>query len=54
MAAIAAVGMFDGVHLGHRAILDTLKEKALETGRDPIVFTFDTHPRELISGEAVP
>lgn len=54
MASIAAIGMFDGVHLGHRAILDTLKEKSLETGRDPIVFTFDTHPRELISGEAVP
>lgn len=54
MKSIAAIGMFDGVHLGHRAILSALVEKGAETNRRPIVFTFDTHPRETLTGEAMP
>ena len=54
MKSIAAIGMFDGVHLGHRAILSALVEKGAETNCRPIVFTFDTHPRETLTGEAMP
>lgn len=51
MAAIAAIGMFDGVHLGHRAILDTLSCRAAATGREPIVFTFAVHPQQTLTGQ---
>lgn len=47
------VGMFDGVHLGHRHILDTLLAVAAESGLEPLVVTFDRHPRELFSPSAV-
>jgi len=50
MAAIAAIGMFDGVHLGHRAILNALAEQAAASGREPIAFTFAVHPRETLTG----
>ncbi len=50
MAAVAAVGMLDGVHRGHRAILDTLAARAKATGRRPLAFTFSRHPTEIISG----
>ena len=49
-----ALGFFDGVHIGHSALM----EKVLETGGrnrlTPSVITFDTHPISLISGTAVP
>jgi riboflavin kinase/FMN adenylyltransferase len=37
-----ALGIFDGVHLGHREVLDTAVQKAAEYGATPSVFTFDT------------
>ena len=43
------VGMFDGVHLGHRHILATLRTTAAELGLEPVVVTFDRHPREVLS-----
>ncbi len=54
MKSIAAIGMFDGVHLGHRAILSALLAQGAATGRRPVVFTFAAHPRETITGEAMP
>lgn len=39
---VAALGIFDGVHMGHRAVLDLALERARETGAEPAVFTFDT------------
>lgn len=50
MAAIAAIGMFDGVHLGHRAILEALSRLAAETGRQALAFTFAIHPQSTITG----
>ena len=40
-----AVGSFDGVHLGHRAVLDRLLGSAREHGLTPAWITFDPHPR---------
>lgn len=51
MAAIAAIGMFDGVHLGHRAILESLASLAVRTGREPLAFTFAIHPREILTDQ---
>ncbi|MCC6475744.1 bifunctional riboflavin kinase/FAD synthetase [bacterium] len=42
------VGTFDGVHLGHRAIVETVRETARETSRYPVVITFDPHPRKIV------
>lgn len=48
--AIATVGMFDGVHLGHRHLLDTLTTQARERDLHPVVFTFDRHPQQVLRG----
>lgn len=52
--AIVAVGMFDGVHAGHRYILDFLKAKADELGLTPVVVTFSNHPLSVIRPDRVP
>ncbi len=51
---ILALGFFDGVHLGHGALLRRTKELAEELGYVPAALTFDTHPDELVYGQAVP
>ncbi|MDE6108946.1 MAG: riboflavin biosynthesis protein RibF, partial [Muribaculaceae bacterium] len=40
----AAVGMFDGVHRGHRDIMDAVAREASRTGGRPVIFTFRDHP----------
>ena len=45
------VGVFDGVHLGHRALLDQLVLKSRQAGRESVVITFEPHPRLVLSGE---
>jgi riboflavin kinase / FMN adenylyltransferase len=42
------VGFFDGVHLGHRAILDALIADAKAQSLRSVVMTFDTHPRHVL------
>jgi riboflavin kinase/FMN adenylyltransferase len=43
------IGTFDGVHLGHRKIIDRLNEIAREIKGESVIFTFDPHPRKVIS-----
>ncbi len=43
-----AVGMFDGVHLGHRAVLDAAVHSARRTGGIAAALTFDPHPSRLL------
>lgn len=47
--AAVTVGMFDGVHIGHRHILALLGSVAREKGVRPVVVTFDRHPRQVLS-----
>lgn len=42
---IVALGNFDGVHLGHRHILDALVRESRASGLDPVLITFEPHPR---------
>ena len=50
---VLTVGTFDGVHAGHRAILDTVVRKAKEREARSVLVTFDPHPRNIINpGEA--
>ncbi len=48
------IGNFDGVHLGHRALLARLKAAAEAEGLPPTVLTFEPHPREFFAPESAP
>lgn len=50
----AAIGTFDGLHRGHRIVLDLLKESANSNGLQPIAITFDRHPLGLIDPTRIP
>ena len=49
---VAATGFFDGVHLGHRAVLNSLVETARQTGERSLVLTFWPHPRAVLQQDA--
>ncbi len=44
---VATIGNFDGVHLGHKTIIDQVHEKALELGVPSVVMVFEPQPREF-------
>ena len=46
------VGMFDGVHVGHRHILKMLSRVSAEQGLRAVVVTFDCHPRQVLNAES--
>jgi riboflavin kinase/FMN adenylyltransferase len=47
--AAVTIGMFDGVHRGHRAVIGRVVEAARERGLRSVVTTFDRHPREVLT-----
>jgi riboflavin kinase/FMN adenylyltransferase len=49
---VATLGVFDGVHIGHRVLLNHVVALARERAGDSVVITFADHPRAVISGEA--
>jgi riboflavin kinase/FMN adenylyltransferase len=51
---ILTVGNFDGVHLGHRAILDTVTQRARALRGQAVVYTFEPHPRKVLSPKNAP
>lgn len=51
---VLAIGNFDGVHLGHRALLERLAAEARRLGLPAAVMTFEPHPRELFSPDQAP
>ncbi|MDR0840625.1 MAG: bifunctional riboflavin kinase/FAD synthetase [Christensenellaceae bacterium] len=44
MGSIIALGTFDGVHLGHKKLIDTAVELAGQSGHTPLIYTFANHP----------
>lgn len=52
--AVATIGAFDGVHLGHQALLRQLKAKADELHTRTAVISFEPNPREFFMGKAAP
>lgn len=46
----AAIGFFDGVHRGHRYLISQVKAEAERRGLQPVVISFEEHPRLAISG----
>jgi riboflavin kinase / FMN adenylyltransferase len=53
-ASVVTVGTFDGMHVGHQAIIRYLLGRARDRDGVSVVVTFDPHPREVVYGEAVP
>lgn len=49
--AVAAIGNFDGVHLGHRRLVEAAREAATARGRAVAVLTFEPHPRDVFRPE---
>jgi len=49
-----AIGVFDGVHRGHQAVIEDLVEGAAALGLCPIALTFDPHPLEFLAPERAP
>ena len=53
-STVLTIGNFDGVHLGHRALLGELMAKARELALPATVLTFEPHPRELFAPDQAP
>ena len=51
MKRVFALGFFDGVHLGHQALLTACREMAEKTGAVPAALTFGSHPDALVLGK---
>lgn len=56
-ASVLTIGTFDGLHLGHQAVIEQLVSRAREAQVPSVVITFDPHPRQVLSaitGEQAP
>jgi riboflavin kinase / FMN adenylyltransferase len=53
-ATVVTVGTFDGVHRGHRDVLDRLVNKAAASGLPSLLVTFEPHPLEVVNPSAAP
>ena len=51
---VATIGNFDGVHLGHKTIIDQVKQKASQLGVPAVVMIFEPQPREFFQGDEAP
>jgi riboflavin kinase/FMN adenylyltransferase len=47
--AVVTIGTFDGVHMGHRQIIDKLKQEAAAIYGETVIITFHPHPRKVVS-----
>lgn len=51
---VATIGFFDGVHLGHRFLINQVKAAAAQAGWQSSIITFPVHPRQVIQSEFQP
>jgi len=49
---VATIGVFDGIHQGHRAVFEATRDLARELDGESVVVTFDNHPRGVVAGRA--
>ncbi|MDE5814037.1 MAG: riboflavin biosynthesis protein RibF, partial [Muribaculaceae bacterium] len=54
MEKAVTIGTFDGVHRGHRLVLDTLKREAAARRLQATAISFDRHPLELVAPQRAP
>jgi riboflavin kinase/FMN adenylyltransferase len=50
--AVVTTGSFDGVHVGHKTILNRLKNLAEKENGESVLITFDPHPRKILYPES--
>ena len=52
--SVVTIGAYDGVHLGHRALIDRVRKMAADRGIASALVTFDQHPARLVRPESAP
>src|SRR5688500_17391298 len=52
--SVVSIGNFDGLHLGHQAILKTVVERARELGVQAVAMTFEPHPIRFLAPDKAP
>jgi len=52
--SVVTIGAFDGVHLGHHALLRLVRQRATERGLPTALVTFDRHPAQVVRPESAP
>lgn len=52
--AVITIGAYDGVHLGHQAVIAEVRRKAAELAAKSVVVTFDRHPASVVRPESAP
>jgi riboflavin kinase/FMN adenylyltransferase len=52
--SVITIGAYDGVHLGHRAVIDQVREIAAAQSARSVVLTFDRHPATVVRPESAP
>jgi riboflavin kinase/FMN adenylyltransferase len=52
--SVVTIGAFDGVHLGHQALLRLVRQRAAEQGLPTALVTFDRHPAQVVRPESAP
>jgi len=52
--AVITIGAYDGVHLGHRAVIDQVRRRAEQLAAKSVIVTFDRHPASVVRPESAP
>jgi len=52
--AVVTIGAYDGVHLGHQAVIAEVRRRAAAAGARSVVITFDRHPASVVRPESAP
>ncbi len=52
--SVVTIGAYDGVHLGHQAVIAEVRRRAAEAGLHSVVVTFDQHPAAIVRPESAP
>lgn len=52
--SVVTIGAYDGVHRGHRAVLDEVRSRATAGGHSSVLITFDRHPATVVRPESAP
>jgi riboflavin kinase/FMN adenylyltransferase len=52
--SVVTIGAYDGVHIGHRRVVDKVLSLAAESGLESVILTFDRHPAALVRPESAP
>jgi riboflavin kinase/FMN adenylyltransferase len=52
--SVITIGAYDGVHLGHQAVIEQVRRRADDLGAKSVVVTFDRHPASIVRPESAP